>query len=377
MLPVTTVGSLPRSPELLRALRARRRGDLDRAGFDAVADDAVRAALALQADAGIDIVTDGEQRRDNFYSFVAEKLDGVRAMTLSEMLDHVEDKAGFERLLATLDVPAYAITNPTCVGRLAPREPLAVDELRFVQAHTDAPVKVPLPGPYILTRAMWVPGLTDQAYASKEDLAEDVVAILRAEAEALAAAGAAFIQFDEPVLSELVFGRGQTRTFMCAALAARSDPEEELAFAIDLINRVTADLPVRTGLHVCRGNWSRDESTLLSGGYAPLQPTFDALAVDQLVLEYATPRAGAIVPPGGKELGLGIVNPRTDDIETVEALVTRIEAALEVVPIDRLFLNPDCGFGTFALRPMNDGVRVEGKLRAMAAAAGRVRERFG
>lgn len=377
ILPVTTVGSLPRSPELLRALRARRRGDLDRAGFDAVADEAVRGALALQADAGIDLVTDGEQRRDNFYSFVAEKLDGVQAMTLSEMLDHVEDKAGFERLLATLDVPAYAITNPTCVGRLALREPLAVDELRFVQANTDAPVKVPLPGPYILTRAMWVPELTGQVYASKEELAEDVVGILRAEAEALAAAGAAFIQFDEPVLSELVFGRGQTRTFMCAALAARSDPDEELAFAIDLINRVTADLPVRTGLHVCRGNWSRDERTLLAGGYAPLQPTFDALAVDQLVLEYATPRAGAIVPPGGKELGLGIVNPRTDDIETVDALVTRIEAALEVVPIDRLFLNPDCGFGTFALRPMNDDARVDGKLRAMAAAARRVRERFG
>lgn len=375
-LPVTTVGSLPRSPELLRALRARRRGDLDRAGFDAVADEAVRGALALQLAAGVDIVTDGEQRRDNFYSFVAEKLDGVRAMTLSEMLDHVEDKAGFERLLATLDVPAYAITNPTCVGRLSPREPLAVDELRFVRSHTDAPVKIPLPGPYILTRAMWVPELTGRVYASKEDLAEDVVAILRAEAEALAAAGASFIQFDEPVLSELVFGRGQTRTFMCAALAARSDPEEELAFAIDLINRVAADLPVRTGLHVCRGNWSRDESTLLSGGYAPLQPTFDALAVDQLVLEYATPRAGAIVPPGAKELGLGIVNPRTDEIETVDALAARIEAALEVVPIDRLFLNPDCGFGTFALRPMNDDARVDGKLRAMAAAARAVRDRL-
>lgn len=375
-LPVTTVGSLPRSPELLRALRARRRGDLDRAGFDAVADEAVRGTLALQLAAGVDIVTDGEQRRDNFYSFVAEKLDGVRAMTLSEMLDHVEDKAGFERLLATLDVPAYAITNPTCVGRLSPREPLAVDELRFVRSHTDAPVKIPLPGPYILTRAMWVPELTGRVYASKEDLAEDVVAILRAEAEALAAAGASFIQFDEPVLSELVFGRGQTRTFMCAALAARSDPEEELAFAIDLINRVAADLPVRTGLHVCRGNWSRDESTLLSGGYAPLQPTFDALAVDQLVLEYATPRAGAIVPPGAKELGLGIVNPRTDEIETVDALAARIEAALEVVPIDRLFLNPDCGFGTFALRPMNDDARVDGKLRAMAAAARAVRDRL-
>ncbi len=373
-LPVTTVGSLPRSPELLRALKARRRGDLDRAGFDAVADAAVRDAVALQTAAGIDIVTDGEQRRDNFYSFVAEKLDGVRAMTLAEMLDHVEDKAGFERLLATLDVPAYAITNPTCVGRLVAREPLAADELAFVRGLTDAPVKVPLPGPYLLTRAMWVPELTGRVYADKEALAEDVVALLRAEALALAAGGAAVVQFDEPVLSELVFGRGQTRTFMCAALAARSDPEEELAFAVDLINRVAADLPVRTALHVCRGNWSRDERTLLSGGYAPLQPTFDALAVDELVLEYATPRAGAVVDPGGKALGLGVVNPRTDETEAVDDIVARIRTALDVVPIDRLSINPDCGFGTFALRPMNDGARVAGKLRAMVAAARVVRE---
>ena len=103
--------------------------------------------LRLQEQAGCDLVTDGELRRDNFYSFVAQKLDGVRLMTLAEMLDVVEDKAGFERLLQTLDVPAYSISNPTCVGRLARREPLALDDLRFLRRHTDRPVKVTLPGP--------------------------------------------------------------------------------------------------------------------------------------------------------------------------------------------------------------------------------------
>src|SRR5690349_3752790 len=116
LFPVTTVGSLPRSRDLLRALRAKQRGDLSQIDFDVVADDAVLAALRVQEDAGVDIVTDGEQRRDNFYSFVADKLDGVRLMSLAEMLDHVEDKVGFEKLLQTLDVPAYSINNPTCVG---------------------------------------------------------------------------------------------------------------------------------------------------------------------------------------------------------------------------------------------------------------------
>jgi 5-methyltetrahydropteroyltriglutamate--homocysteine methyltransferase len=93
----------------------------------------------------VDIVTDGEQRRDNFYSFVAEKLAGVQLMTLLEMLDIIEDKAGFERILQTLDVPAYSIRNPTCVGRIERRQPLAVDELRFLKRHTDKPIKIHCP----------------------------------------------------------------------------------------------------------------------------------------------------------------------------------------------------------------------------------------
>jgi 5-methyltetrahydropteroyltriglutamate--homocysteine methyltransferase len=372
--PVTTVGSWPRPPELLKALRARQRGELPEAAFQAVADGAVRRALAAQEAAGVDIVTDGEQRRDNFYSFVADKLDGVRLMSLAEMLEVVEDRAGFEALLATLDVPAYAIMNPSCVGRIARRAPLAVDEVRFLRQHTDRPIKVPLPGPYLLTRAMWVKGLSQGAYPSKEDLGDDVVRLLADEVRELAAAGAAFIQLDEPVLSELVFGQGRTRTFMCAALAARKDPTEELELAVDLINRVLAAASgVRTGLHVCRGNWSRDEATLLSGSYRPLGPIFERLEVDQLVLEYATPRAGELVDPAGKELGLGVVNPRIAAVESVDAVTERVRHAAGRLPGTRLFLNPDCGFGTFARRPVNDPVVASRKLAVMVEAARRLR----
>jgi 5-methyltetrahydropteroyltriglutamate--homocysteine methyltransferase len=367
--PTTTVGSFPRTDELLRALRARRRGELSRQAFDDVADRAVVEIVELQHSTGIDILTDGEQRRDNFYSFVAEKLEGVRLMTLAEMLDIVEDKAGFEKILQTLDVPAYSISNPTCVGRVVRREPLALEELRFLKEHTDRPVKVPLPGPYLLTRAMWVPEASGAVYDSKEHLGDDVVEVLRAEALELAAAGADFIQFDEPVLTELVFSTGATRTFMCAALAARKDPAEELEFAVDLINRVVEGLPVRTGIHVCRGNWSRDESTLLKGSYAPLRPYFDRMKVDQLVLEYATPRAGELAEVGDKELGLGCVNPRTDVIESRETIVERVREACQHVPPEKIFLNPDCGFGTFASRPMNEMDAIRGKLESLTQAA--------
>src|SRR5689334_11814733 len=220
LFPTTTVGSFPRSRDVLRAAAAKRQGQITDAEFQNVADAAVLDVLRVQNETGIDIVTDGEQRRDNFYSFVSEKLEGVRLMSLAEMLDYVEDKAGFEKLLQTLDVPAYSINNPTCVGKIERRRPLAVDEISFLKQHTDKPVKIPLPGPYLLTRAMWVPEITGKVYADKESLAEDVVRILRDEAFALKAAGADFLQFDEPVLTELVFTQGQTRTFMCAALAA-------------------------------------------------------------------------------------------------------------------------------------------------------------
>jgi 5-methyltetrahydropteroyltriglutamate--homocysteine methyltransferase len=374
LFPVTTVGSWPRPPELARALARRQRGQLVPEELDRIADAAVIESVRAQEAAGVDIVTDGEQRRDNFYSFVAEKLEGVRMMSLAEMLDIVEDKEGFRQILATLDVPAFSIHNPTCVGEIRRRRPLAVDEYRFLRRNTSLPIKVPLPGPYILTRAMWVKEVTRDVYPTKEDLAEDVVAALREEAFELRNAGADFIQLDEPVLTELVFTQGKTRTFMCAALAARRDPAEELEFAVELVNRVVDGLGgVRTGLHICRGNWSRNEETLLRGSYEPLVPYLQRMKVQQLVLEYATPRAGELIAVREKELGLGVVNPRTAEIEPTQIIVARAKEALRLLPPERLFLNPDCGFGTFASRPLNAPEVAAKKVAAISEAASLLR----
>ena len=134
---------------------------------------------------------------------------------------------------------------------------------------------------------------------------------------------------------------------------------------------------VRIGLHICRGNWSRDESTLLSGSYQPLAHYLKRLHVRQLVLEYATGRAGDVMSFGDKELGLGVVNPRTNAIETVGEIVDMAERALEFVPADRLFLNPDCGFGTFSNRPINESGVASRKLEAIVQAAALLRSRHG
>src|SRR5262249_20116443 len=152
-------------------------------------------------------------------------------------------------------------------GPLGRSRSLAGQELAFVQTLTDGPVKVALPGPYLLTRIMWMECISDRAYRSREHLAEDVVRILREEIHFLLAAGAALIPPDEPVLSEVVFtGAKNARSFMCGALSEKKDAPHELGFARDLINQVVAGLPrPRLAVHVCRGNWTRDERAALAG----------------------------------------------------------------------------------------------------------------
>lgn len=383
LFPVTVVGSWPRSREVLRALRDKRAGRMDEAEFLRITEGAILESVRMQEEAGVDLVTDGEQRRDNFISFVAEKLHHVKMLTVAELLDYVEDKAGFEEILGTLDVPAFSLSNPVAVGPIARAKPLALDEFLFLRKHTDRAIKVALPGPYLLTRSMWVEGLSQAAYPTKEALAKDVVRILREELEDLVNAGADFIQLDEPVLTELVFTqKNANRTFMCGALTAKVDAQAELQFATDLINEVVEGFRgrgSRLGVHVCRGNWSTQEDVLLRGPYEPLMPYLACLAVDQLVLEYATPRAGeldALQALRDTEVGLGVVNPRLSTVELASDIVNKVESSLTYLPKERIFLNPDCGFGTFAQRPMNSSQEAVKKLRACADAAQVLRAKY-
>ncbi|RKD25041.1 vitamin-B12 independent methionine synthase [Ammoniphilus oxalaticus] len=383
LFPTTVVGSWPRTREVLVGLREKRAGRITDEEFQKIADQATLDCLRAQEEVGLDIVSDGEQRRDNFISFVAEKLDNVKMLTVSELLDYVEDKAGFEEILGALDVPAYSLSNPAAVGKIKRKTSLALDEYEFLRQHTDRPIKIALPGPYLLTRSMWVEGLSAATYPTKESLAEDVVRILREELEDLIKAGVFFIQLDEPVLTELVFTqKNANRTFMCGALTAKADKEEELRFATDLINQVVDDMRGRgtlIGVHICRGNWSTQEDVLLRGPYSPLIPYLEQMDVDQFILEYATPRAGeldVIKSLEGKQLGLGIVNPRTEEIESIEQLVERGREAANFLAPEHIFLNPDCGFGTFAQRPMNSIENAKQKLKVMVEAAKRLRQQI-
>ena len=383
LFPVTVVGSWPRPPWLLEALKSRQAGRISFAEFNQVADKAVLEALKYQEDAGVDIVSDGEQRRDNFYSFVVEKLDGVQLMSLAEIMNYVEDKEAFDAILRARDAPAFAIHNTTVVSKVERRQSLALDEYEFLREHTAKPIKIALPGPYLLTRSMWVKGISDSTYPTMATLAADIVAILREELIALRDAGVDFVQFDEPVLTDVIFNpEVKERTFMCASMAASSgDPMRELVFALRLMNDILRGVEgIATGIHVCRGNFSRKEEALLVGDYEPLLPYLLAMQADQLVLEYATPRAGDMDAFGKqrevREIGLGVVNPRSDEVEEPEVVIGKVEEALSYFPPDKIYLNPDCGFGTFAERPMNTPEVAFRKLQTITTAAQKLRKTY-
>ena len=266
-------------------------------------------------------------------------------------------------------------TNPTVVGKVQRRRPLVLGDYHFLREHTRKPVKVTLPGPYLLSRSTWVKGLSETTYPDGDSLADDIVAVLREEFKDLAAAGADIVQFDEPVLTEILLaGKSATRTFMCAALSAAASPEGELERAVDLMNRVVEGIQGPTvAIHVCRGNWSKNEDVLLAGPYNALMPYLSRMKVDQFVLEYATPRAGPPealqLLPAHSQIGLGAVNPRTSSLEKIEDVVARVRQTESFISPERVYLNPDCGFGTFAERPVANTQTAFAKLSVLAQAA--------
>ena len=380
------IGSMPRSKKIM-ALNRRLKMDLD---YEKEYEDLIKTEtenlVKLQEKYSIDLITNGELARDNYVSFVADRIDGVVMMNMGDMLEYIEDKQAFEQILETLDVPSVSIKNAICNGVLKYNKSLVSDEIKFLKKITNSPVKATLPGPYLMTRSMWLPALSKKFYNSKEELGEDVIKILKQEIDNLVQAGVDVIQFDEPVLTEVVFSEGKTRSFMCAALSERKDPTEELKFATNLIKSVIdyiKEKDVLSSLHVCRGNWSKDESILLSGPYTPLVPLFEETSPDILALEFSTPRAGELDSllssakiKENSILALGVINPRTDIIESSQSIIEKTEEALKYLPKEKIWLNPDCGFATFSNRPVSTFEIIEKKLEQLQIAKNALREKY-
>lgn len=170
-------------------------------------------------------------------------------------------------------------------------------------------------------------------------------------------------------------------------MSAKVKVDKELIFAQSLIQPILDEInqleDSMSAMHVCRGNWTKDETVLLEGAYDKLAMFFNKLNIDMLALEFSTPRAGEISKLFYNNfldetiiLGLGVINPRSDEVESVQQIIEQVEEALEFLPPERIWLNPDCGFATFANRTLNTNEVIEAKLTNMVKAAKVLRKKY-
>ena len=141
LFPTSLIGSMPRSKEVLSALRMIRKGTIEPNVFNKLIEGETQKVIKLQEDLGIDSITSGEIGRDDYVSFVSDKIGGVRMMSMSEMLDYIEDKKAFEDILTTLDVPAVSIKNAICVGKLSYKGDIVANELRTMKISPTNPLR--------------------------------------------------------------------------------------------------------------------------------------------------------------------------------------------------------------------------------------------
>ena len=354
------VGSLLRPPELLEARGRMESGELPVSEFKAAEDAAVDHVLALQEEAGMDVVTDGEVRRLSFQSQLTAAVDGFAEWDLDAFLwgNWQSDELG----PMSVERPPIAV-----VEKLRRRRSLSGEELVYARRRTTKTLKVTLPSPSLFAN-FWDPERSTSAYATLEEFLGDVAEILREEADELVALGATYLQLDAPQYPLLV-DEGYK-----AFYESRGWPAERwLELGVELDNYVIADRPgVTFGFHLCRGNQA--SRWLVSGGYDWLaERIFPAVRAERLLLEYDDERSGGFEPlaavPEDKIVVLGLVTTKTPRRETVEELAARIEEASRFVPLERLALSPQCGFATSVVGNAISEEDERGKLRTIADTA--------
>src|SRR5918997_3673123 len=338
VLATTVIGSYPQPDwlidrEKLRGplpprVRARELWRIEEPYLAAAQDDATALAIADQERAGLDIVTDGEIRRESYSNRFATALEGLDVDNPAM----VRGRAGGTNAV------------PRVVGKVARTRPVEVEDLRFLRARTDRTIKITLPGPFTMSQQA-----SNEAYGDEAELAMDFAAAVNEELHDLFAAGADVVQIDEPWL--------------------QSRAEKARAFALPAIDRALAGAPGTTALHTCFGyaHIVHDRPP----GYPFLAELADC-AADVLAIEAAQPRLdpSVLAPLAEKTLIVGVLDLSDPAPETPEVVASRIEAALAVIPPERLQVGPDCGM-KYLSREL-----AFAKLRALVEGAELVRARL-
>jgi 5-methyltetrahydropteroyltriglutamate--homocysteine methyltransferase len=264
-------------------------------------NDATVLALDDQHRAGVDIVTDGEMRRESYSNRFANALDGIDIDNPGEAIDRT----------------GKAVPVPRVVGEVSRRQPVEVPYIKFLKAHTNKPIKITLPGPFTMSQQA-----QNDYYADQAGLAMAYAEAVNAEMTALFAAGVDIVQLDEPYV--------------------QARPEAAEDYALEAIDKALAGASGSTVLHVCFGYGKHVADK--PSGYAFLD-ALDACRADEISIECAQPRLKMDLVLGlpSKRVHVGVIDLRDTEVESADTVARRIEAALEFLPPTRLVVAPDCG----------------------------------
>ena len=334
LFPTTIAGSLPKPAWLAEPVAIWAPWKLEGDALASAKRDAVRLVLFDQEHAGIDIVTDGEQTRRHFVTTFIEGLDGV---------DFANKKTVRIRNRYDADVPMV-------VGPVSRRNPIYVDDARFLRGETDRKVKYTLPGPLTMVDTLY-----DSHYKSREKLAWAFAEILNEEARAIEATGIDVIQFDEPAFNVYF--------------------DEVRDWGVAALERAAQGLACTTAVHICYGygiKANNDWKKTLGAEWRQYEQTFPLLAqssIDQVSLECANSHVPIelIGLLAGKDVLVGAIDVANDRVETPEDVAGTLRAALKFVPAERLFPCTNCG-----MVPLSREI-ARAKLKALAAGAALVR----
>ena len=326
------IGSLLRPPSLIDARERAARGDLTPAEFKRIEDRAVDDAVALQESAGLDVVTDGEQRRYAFFGHLVEALEGFEKF--GGWAIPFRDEHGAE----------ITLQRPVVVDRLRWRRQMSVEEFTYLRGRTTRPVKVTLISAQ-QAAAYYDPDRSRAAYPTRDAYLADIVDFTRREIEELRRLGCRYIQIDAPQYAALL-----DESIRDGYRRRGSDPDRLLDACIELDNAIIDGHPgVTFGIHICRGNYQ--SMFYASGGYDRIaQQVFRRSRFERFLLEYDDERSGTFDAlkhvPDDRIVVLGLVSTKRARLETMGELQQRILDAARVVPLERLALSPQCGFAS-------------------------------
>lgn len=342
------IGSLLRPAFLKDARKAFDEGKMLADEFRAVEDKAVRQSVRMQEEAGLAVLTDGEQRRLNFQDSFGCAVEGFDATqgSMKAYEKRVEGSKGHQRWeIPDLAKAGTAVSHRRPAARkLSLKRNIPLEEFGFVAKETKTPAKVTLIGPDRISQRFDYKNST-AVYPTMDSFLEDVIAIEREIIQGLVDAGCKYVHIDAPGFTAYV-----DEPSLYEMTQRGENPMENFSRSLKAEARVVSGFPgVTFGIHLCRGNqhsmWHRE------GKYdAIAERLLNELPHNRIMLEYDTPRAGSFEPlrflPKGKTVVLGLVSTKTPEMETVDGLRRRIDEATKYVPLEQIAISPQCGFAS-------------------------------